>query len=91
MLSSAVRFPMNISAISHAVNLSREVSHAVNFSSTSHAVNISRVTTHAGKHSNKKAPQISPVQVQKQMDGISKEEILENSSQIFTNLFFNAY
>jgi ribonuclease HI len=82
MLSSAARFPVNISATSHAVNLSRAVSHAVN---------ISRVTTHAGKHSNKKAPQISPVQVQKQMDGISKEEILENSSQIFTNLFFNAY
>lgn len=60
MLSSAVRFLVNISAVSHAVNISRSTTHAVNISATSHAVNVSRETTHAGKHSNKKtAPQIS--------------------------------
>ena len=68
MLSSSAWFPVNISAVSHAVNISRSTthavnisatSHAVNISATSHAVNISRVTTHAGKHSNKTAPQIS--------------------------------
>ena len=69
MLSSAVRFPVNVSAVSHAVNLSQRdhacsmlssaVRFPVNISATSHAVNVSRATTRAGKIAIKTAPQIS--------------------------------
>lgn len=56
MLSSAARFPVNISAVSHAENVSRATSHSVTISAVSHAVNIPRATTRAGKHSNKNNP-----------------------------------
>lgn len=72
MLSSAVRFPVNVSAVSHAVNISRATTHAGNVSrSVSHAENVSRATTHAGKHSNKNSPSES--------EGLSKRCLAESN------------